>query len=189
MAYVTVEDWVVKFLNKDPWHIFKGWDNEFGMQGLSEWRGACKRNIRRHSGWISGHKNHVYVFWLLFDGELFKIEIAWSWDEIVDAIYLQILNVKIMNDQQIENKPKQRLSQISRDEVDIINDIRELNFGRINIIIQDGVIVNKEITKVVKNVRVRNGGRRNTSGNKNSDSGNGFSNNGSIESSRDEEMY
>ena len=107
----------------------------------------------------------------------------------MDAIYLQILNVKIMNDQQIENKPKQRLSQISRDEVDIINDIRELNFGRINIIIQDGVIVNKEITKVVKNVRVRNGGRRNTSGNKNSDSGNGFSNNGSIESSRDEEMY
>lgn len=105
----------------------------------------------------------MYIFWLFF-------------------------NVKIMNDHQIENKPKQRLSQISRDEVDVINDIRELNFGRINIVIQDGVIVNKEITKVVKNVRGRNSSRRNTSGSRNSDSGNGYSN-GNIESSREEEIY
>ena len=91
-----------------------------------------------------------------------------------------------MNDQQIENKPKQRLSQISRDEVDIINDIRELNFGRINIVIQDGVIVNKEITKVVKNVRSRNSGRRNSGGNRNGDSD--YSN-GNVESSREEEIY
>ena len=61
-----------------------------------------------------------------------------------------------MEDQQIENQPKQRLSQISREEIDIINDIRELDFGRINIIIQDGVVVSKEITKVVKNGKGRN---------------------------------
>ena len=50
----------------------------------------------------------------------------------------------------MEGQPKEKLSQISKDEVDVINDIRGLNFGRINIIIQDGVIVSKEITKVVK---------------------------------------
>ncbi|MEA1936944.1 MAG: DUF2292 domain-containing protein [Patescibacteria group bacterium] len=61
-----------------------------------------------------------------------------------------------MEDQQIENQPKQRLSQISQEEVDIINDIRELNFGRINITIQDGVIVTKEITKITRNGKGRN---------------------------------
>ena len=71
-----------------------------------------------------------------------------------------------MEDQQIENQPKQRLSQISQEEIDIINDIRELGFGRINIIIQDGVVVSKEITKIVRNGKGRNG-RRNINGNKN----------------------
>lgn len=71
-----------------------------------------------------------------------------------------------MEDQQIENQPKQRLSQISQEEIDIINDIRELGFGRINIIIQDGVIVTKEITKVTRNGKGRNG-RQNINGNKN----------------------
>ena len=52
--------------------------------------------------------------------------------------------------------PKEKLSQISKDEVDVINDIRELNFGRINIVIQDGVIMRKEITKVVRNNKNRN---------------------------------
>ena len=60
-----------------------------------------------------------------------------------------------MEDQQIENQP-QRLSQISQEEVDIINDIRELGFGRINIIIQDGVVVSKEITKITRNGKGRN---------------------------------
>lgn len=55
---------------------------------------------------------------------------------------------------------KQKLSQISRDEVDVINDIRELSFGRINIVIQDGVVVSKEITRVVKRSRNRNSGQR-----------------------------
>ena len=56
----------------------------------------------------------------------------------------------------MENQQKQRLSQISRDEVDIVNDIRELGFGRINIVIQDGVVISKEITKVIKRSKNRN---------------------------------
>lgn len=63
-----------------------------------------------------------------------------------------------MENQPIENLPKQRLSQISGEEIDIINDIRELDFGRINIIIQDGVVVSKEITKIIRNGRNRNRG-------------------------------
>jgi hypothetical protein len=61
----------------------------------------------------------------------------------------------------MNENPKEKLSQISRDEVDVINDIRELNFGRINIIIQDGVIVSKEITRVVRNNKNRNNRTRN----------------------------
>ena len=56
----------------------------------------------------------------------------------------------------MNESPKEKLSQISRDEVDVINDIRELGFGRINIVIQDGVIVSKEITRVVKRNKNRN---------------------------------
>ncbi len=63
-----------------------------------------------------------------------------------------------MEDRQIENQSKQRLSQISQEEVDIINDIREMNFGRINIIIQDGVVVTKEVTKIIRNGKGRNRG-------------------------------
>ena len=82
----------------------------------------------------------------------------------------------------MEDQLKQKLSQISRDEVDVINDIRELNFGRINIVIQDGVIMSKEITRVVRNGKNRNGGRRNGNENKNvNSSGNEYSD--------EEEMY
>ena len=74
--------------------------------------------------------------------------------------------------------PKEKLSQISRDEVDVVNDIRELNFGRINIVIQDGVIVSKEITRVVKNGKNRNrGNRQNVGENKNVSSGSEYGNN------------
>ena len=69
----------------------------------------------------------------------------------------------------MNENPKEKLSQISKDEVDVINDIRELNFGRINIIIQDGVIVSKEITKVVKNGKNRN--RNNKTQNNNGNGG------------------
>ena len=68
-----------------------------------------------------------------------------------------------MESQQGDNNQKQRLSQISRDEIDVINDIRELNFGKINIVIQDGVIVNKEITRVVRNGKNRNRNNKNSS--------------------------
>jgi len=72
---------------------------------------------------------------------------------------------------------KQKLSQISRDEVDVINDIRELNFGRINIVIQDGVVVSKEITRIIKRSRNRNGGQRSVGESKNVSSfGNGYNN-------------
>ena len=89
-----------------------------------------------------------------------------------------------MEDQQIENQPKQRLSQISQEEIDIINDIREMNFGRINIIIQDGVVASKEITKIVRNGKGRN---RNNARQQNAPedrivnniAGNGYNNNGS----------
>ena len=67
----------------------------------------------------------------------------------------------------MENQPKEKLSQISRDEVDVVNDIRGLDFGRINIIIQDGVIMSKEITKVVRRNKNRN--------NNNKNSGSGYS--------------
>ena len=85
-----------------------------------------------------------------------------------------------MNDQQTENQSKQKLSQISKDEVDVINDIRELAFGKINIIIQDGVVVSKEITRIVKRSKSRNNGRRNVNEN-NGGSGEGYNN--------DEGMY
>jgi hypothetical protein len=65
----------------------------------------------------------------------------------------------------MNESPKEKLSQISRDEVDVINDIRELNFGRINIVIQDGVIVSKEITRVVKRNKNRNNKMQNNNGN------------------------
>ena len=69
-----------------------------------------------------------------------------------------------MENQQAENQPKQRLSQISREEVDIINDIRGMDFGRVNIVIQNGVIMSKEITRVVRNGKGRKNGNRNNGG-------------------------
>ena len=58
--------------------------------------------------------------------------------------------------------PKEKMSQISREEVDVINDIRGLNFGKVTVTIQDGVIINKEITKTVRVQR----NNRNNNGNK-----------------------
>ena len=59
--------------------------------------------------------------------------------------------------------PKEKVSQILREEVDVINDIRGLGFGKITITIQDGVIISKEITKTV---RVQRNNNRNNNGNK-----------------------
>ncbi|MCK5413347.1 MAG: hypothetical protein KAI57_03125 [Candidatus Pacebacteria bacterium] len=45
---------------------------------------------------------------------------------------------------------------VSQEEEDVINDIRALEFGRVSINIQNNVMVNKEITKTVKNIRRKN---------------------------------
>ncbi len=37
------------------------------------------------------------------------------------------------------------------EERDIIHDIRSLEFGRVSVFIQNGVMINKEITKTIKN--------------------------------------
>ncbi|MFZ2970807.1 MAG: hypothetical protein WA063_06685 [Minisyncoccia bacterium] len=37
------------------------------------------------------------------------------------------------------------------EERDIIHDLRSLEFGRVSVFIQNGVMVNKEITKTIKN--------------------------------------
>ena len=70
----------------------------------------------------------------------------------------------------MESQLKQKLSQISKDEVDVINDIRELNFGKINIVIQDGVVVSKEITRIIRRSKNRNNKIQN-----NENSGEGYS--------------
>ena len=64
----------------------------------------------------------------------------------------------------MNESPKEKLSQISRDEINVINDIRDLNFGKINIVIQDGVIVSKEITRVIKRSKNRNDKKQNDGG-------------------------
>ncbi len=49
------------------------------------------------------------------------------------------------------NSSKPELTQISEEEREIINSIRKMNFGRIVISIQNGNIVNKEVTIITKN--------------------------------------
>ncbi len=46
--------------------------------------------------------------------------------------------------------PGQNLIQISQEEIDILNEVRGLRYGRINLFIQDGTIVSKEVTKIIK---------------------------------------
>lgn len=46
--------------------------------------------------------------------------------------------------------PGQNLIQISQEEIDILNDVRGLRYGRINLFIQDGTIISKEVTKIIK---------------------------------------
>lgn len=52
--------------------------------------------------------------------------------------------------------PRQVPIQISNDEIDIINDIRSVDFGRVVLSIQNGVIVSKEITMISKVSRNKN---------------------------------
>ena len=50
-----------------------------------------------------------------------------------------------------ENKSNFKPIFVSQEEEDIINDIRSLEFGKVSVNIQNNVMVNKEITKTVKN--------------------------------------
>lgn len=52
--------------------------------------------------------------------------------------------------------PKQVLLQILPEEIEIINDIRKLNFGKVTVIVQNGVIMSKEVTMITKNNRGKN---------------------------------
>lgn len=42
---------------------------------------------------------------------------------------------------------------VSPEEKEVIHDLRNLEFGRVSVFIQNGVMVNKEITKTIKNNR------------------------------------
>lgn len=52
---------------------------------------------------------------------------------------------------------RQELTPITDEEVEVINDIRKVNFGKVTVFIQDGVIVSKEITITIKNNKRKNG--------------------------------
>lgn len=59
----------------------------------------------------------------------------------------------------MENIPPRQLPiQISQEEIEIINDIRKIDFGRVNVCVQNGVIVSKEVTTITKNNKHRNSG-------------------------------
>jgi hypothetical protein len=52
--------------------------------------------------------------------------------------------------------------QISNEEIEIINDIRRIDFGRVTLSIQNGVIVSKEITIVTKFCKCKNNNSNNS---------------------------
>lgn len=53
--------------------------------------------------------------------------------------------------------PRQLPLQISPEEIEIINDIRRINFGKVTVTVQNGVIVSKEVTTITKNMKGKNG--------------------------------
>ncbi len=52
---------------------------------------------------------------------------------------------------------RQELTPISDEEVEVINDIRKVNFGKVTVTIQDGIIVSKEVTITIKTNKHKNG--------------------------------
>ena len=52
--------------------------------------------------------------------------------------------------------PKQLPLQILPEEIEIINDIRKLNFGKVTVTVQNGTIISKEVTMVTKNNQHKN---------------------------------
>lgn len=59
----------------------------------------------------------------------------------------------------MENIPLRQMPiQISQEEIEILNDIRRINFGKVAVCIQNGVIVSKEVTEITKNNKHKNSG-------------------------------
>lgn len=57
----------------------------------------------------------------------------------------------------MENIPSRQMPiQISNEEIEIINDIRRVDFGRVTLCIQNGVIISKEVTIVKKFCKCKN---------------------------------
>lgn len=57
----------------------------------------------------------------------------------------------------MENIPSRQMPiQISNEEIEIINDIRRVDFGRVTLCIQNGVIVSKEVTVIKKICKYKN---------------------------------
>lgn len=54
----------------------------------------------------------------------------------------------------MDNVPLRPLPiQISKEEIEIINDIRSIDFGRISLTIQNGTMISKEITTITKMIK------------------------------------
>lgn len=59
-----------------------------------------------------------------------------------------------------ENIPSRQMPiQISNEEIEIINDIRRVDFGKVSLSIQNGVIINKEVTVVTKFCKCKDNNR------------------------------
>jgi len=72
-----------------------------------------------------------------------------------DSNFLSKDKRKVMQDS-FMNPPRKELTQISEQEREIINDIRRIDFGKIVVHVQDGVIVSKEVTVITKNNKNKN---------------------------------
>lgn len=66
-------------------------------------------------------------------------------------------STKIFFIKNMENIPARQMPiQISSEEVEIINDIRRVDFGKVILSIQNGVIVNKEVSIITKFSKCKN---------------------------------
>lgn len=55
------------------------------------------------------------------------------------------------------NSFRQLPIEISKEEIEIINDIRQIDFGKISLTIQNGRVIVKEVTSVIKMFKKNNG--------------------------------
>lgn len=52
--------------------------------------------------------------------------------------------------------PRQMPIQISKEEIDIINDIRRIDFGKISLTVHNGAMISKEVTTITKVTKNKN---------------------------------